>query len=44
MIVATNAYADGVVPDLAKRVLPINSYIIATVRWSDGSVSSSARR
>lgn len=30
VIVATNAYADGVLPDLAKRVLPINSYIIAT--------------
>jgi len=30
VIVATNAYADAAVPALAKRVLPINSYIIAT--------------
>ena len=26
----TNAYMDSAVPDLAKRILPINSYIIAT--------------
>ncbi len=30
VIVATNAYMDAAVPDLARRVLPINSYIIAT--------------
>ncbi|HQR80531.1 MAG TPA: FAD-dependent oxidoreductase [Actinomycetota bacterium] len=30
VIVGTNAYADEAVPDLARRVLPINSYIIAT--------------
>jgi glycine/D-amino acid oxidase-like deaminating enzyme len=31
VIVATNAYADAALPELAKRLLPINSYIIATV-------------
>lgn len=30
VIVATNAYADAAMPELAKRILPINSYIIAT--------------
>ncbi|HRY11416.1 MAG: FAD-binding oxidoreductase [Actinobacteria bacterium] len=30
VIVGTNAYMDSAVPDLAKRILPINSYIIAT--------------
>ncbi len=30
MIVATNAYADGLVPWLARRVVPIGSFIIAT--------------
>lgn len=30
VIVATNAYMDAAVPELARRVLPINSYIIAT--------------
>lgn len=30
VLVATNAYADGLVPALARRVLPIGSFIIAT--------------
>jgi glycine/D-amino acid oxidase-like deaminating enzyme len=30
VIVCTNAYADAAVPHLARKVLPINSYIIAT--------------
>ncbi|MCB1003006.1 MAG: FAD-binding oxidoreductase [Acidimicrobiales bacterium] len=30
VIVATNAYADGLVPPLQRRVLPVGSYIIAT--------------
>ena len=30
VIIGTNAYMDASVPDLAKRILPINSYIIAT--------------
>jgi glycine/D-amino acid oxidase-like deaminating enzyme len=30
VIVATNAYADGLLPQLARRVLPVGSYIIAT--------------
>jgi glycine/D-amino acid oxidase-like deaminating enzyme len=30
VILATNAYADEAMPDLARRVVPINSYIIAT--------------
>jgi glycine/D-amino acid oxidase-like deaminating enzyme len=30
VLLATNAYADGLVPALARRVLPIGSYIIAT--------------
>ena len=30
VIVGTNAYMDAGVPDLAKRILPVNSYIIAT--------------
>ncbi|MBL8774411.1 MAG: FAD-binding oxidoreductase [Acidimicrobiales bacterium] len=30
VIVATNAYADGLVPPLRRRVLPVGSYIIAT--------------
>ncbi len=30
VVIGTNAYADSVAPDLAKRILPINSYIIAT--------------
>lgn len=30
VLVATNAYSDGLVPQLARRVLPIGSYIIAT--------------
>ena len=30
VIVATNAYADGLVPWLARRVVPIGSFIIAT--------------
>jgi glycine/D-amino acid oxidase-like deaminating enzyme len=30
VIVATNAYADDAVPELTRRVVPINSYIIAT--------------
>ncbi|MEI2787016.1 MAG: FAD-binding oxidoreductase [Candidatus Nanopelagicales bacterium] len=30
VILATNAYADPAVPDLANKVVPINSYIIAT--------------
>jgi len=30
VLVATNAYADELVPDLARRVLPVGSFIIAT--------------
>ncbi|WP_426572682.1 NAD(P)/FAD-dependent oxidoreductase [Aquihabitans sp. McL0605] len=30
VIITTNAYADGLVPELAKRVLPIGSFIVAT--------------
>ncbi len=30
VVIATNAYVDAAVPELARRVLPINSYIIAT--------------
>jgi glycine/D-amino acid oxidase-like deaminating enzyme len=30
VIIATNAYADGAVPELARRVVPIGSFIIAT--------------
>lgn len=30
VLVATNAYADGLVPELARRVLPVGSFIIAT--------------
>ncbi|HEX2754427.1 MAG TPA: FAD-binding oxidoreductase [Candidatus Limnocylindrales bacterium] len=30
VIVGTNGYTDGVVPDLRRRVIPIGSYIIAT--------------
>jgi glycine/D-amino acid oxidase-like deaminating enzyme len=30
VLVATNAYVDGLVPALARRVLPVGSYIIAT--------------
>lgn len=30
VIVTTNAYADGFLPELAKRVLPIGSFIVAT--------------
>jgi glycine/D-amino acid oxidase-like deaminating enzyme len=30
VIVATNAYADGLLPELARRVLPIGSFIVAT--------------
>lgn len=30
VIVATNAYADGLVPPVRRRVLPVGSYIIAT--------------
>ena len=30
VLVATNAYADGCVPELRRRVLPIGSFIIAT--------------
>jgi glycine/D-amino acid oxidase-like deaminating enzyme len=30
LIVATNAYADGLLPELARRVLPIGSFIVAT--------------
>jgi glycine/D-amino acid oxidase-like deaminating enzyme len=30
VLVATNAYADSVVPDLARRVLPVGSFIITT--------------
>lgn len=30
VVLATNAYADAAVPALAARVLPVNSYIIAT--------------
>ena len=35
VVIATNAYADSAVPDLARRVLPINSYIIATEPLTD---------
>lgn len=35
VIVATNAYADSAVPELARRVVPINSYIIATQPLSE---------
>ncbi len=31
VFVATNAYADGLVPALARRVLPMGSFIVATV-------------
>ena len=30
LIVTTNAYADGLLPQLARRVLPIGSFIVAT--------------
>lgn len=30
VVLATNAYADGLVPELARRVVPIGSFIIAT--------------
>ncbi len=30
LIVATNAYADGLLPELRRRVLPIGSFIVAT--------------
>ncbi|MCE7885076.1 MAG: FAD-binding oxidoreductase [Actinobacteria bacterium ATB1] len=30
VVVATNAYADGLVPPLERRVLPVGSYIVAT--------------
>lgn len=30
VIITTNAYADGLVPELARRVLPIGSFIVAT--------------
>ncbi|MGQ0803181.1 MAG: NAD(P)/FAD-dependent oxidoreductase [Actinomycetota bacterium] len=30
VLVATNAYADGLVPELVRRVLPVGSFIIAT--------------
>jgi glycine/D-amino acid oxidase-like deaminating enzyme len=30
LIVATNAYADALLPELARRVLPIGSFIVAT--------------
>ena len=30
VIVATNAYADGLLPELARRVVPIGSFIVAT--------------
>ncbi len=30
VILATNAYADEAMPDLARKVVPINSYVIAT--------------
>jgi len=30
VLVLTNAYADGLVPDLQRRVLPVGSFIIAT--------------
>ena len=30
VIVTTNAYADGLIPELARRVLPIGSFIVAT--------------
>lgn len=30
VLIATNAYADGSVPDLQRRVLPVGSYMIAT--------------
>ena len=30
VIVATNAYADGLLPPLRRRVLPVGSYIVAT--------------
>ncbi|MCU1369053.1 MAG: putative dependent oxidoreductase [Ilumatobacteraceae bacterium] len=30
VIVTTNAYADGLLPELARRVLPIGSFIVAT--------------
>jgi glycine/D-amino acid oxidase-like deaminating enzyme len=30
VVVATNAYADGLVPELRRRVLPIGSFIVAT--------------
>jgi glycine/D-amino acid oxidase-like deaminating enzyme len=30
LIVATNAYADGLIPDLQRSVLPVGSFIVAT--------------
>ncbi|WP_254126954.1 FAD-binding oxidoreductase [Aquihabitans sp. G128] len=30
VVVTTNAYADGLLPELARRVLPIGSFIVAT--------------
>ncbi len=30
VIVTTNAYADGLIPELARRVVPIGSFIVAT--------------
>lgn len=35
LILATNAYADAATPDLARSVVPINSYIIATEPLAD---------
>ena len=35
VLVATNAYADGLLPSLARRVLPVGSYIIATEPLDD---------
>lgn len=35
VIVGTNAHMDAAVPDLAKRILPVNSYVIATQPLSE---------
>ena len=35
VIVTTNAYADGLIPELSRRVLPIGSFIVATEPLSD---------
>ncbi len=40
VIVTTNAYADGLIPELSRRVLPIGSFIVATEPLSDEVAAS----